>query len=326
MTALYLGVDGGGTTTALCVVTAEGEVVARRRAPSVSYFDDGIGLVADVLRPAVAEVCAAAGVTPGDLAYAFFGLPGYGESTADRPLLDAAPRDVLGHDRYRCGNDMVCGWAGSLGAVDGINVISGTGSMAYGERAGRQVRVGGWGELYGDEGSAYWIALRGLNAFSRMSDGRLAPGPLLDVVREHLRLASDLDLVDVMLNRWGGRRRRVAALCPLVVEAADRSDGVATEILGAAAAELATLVSCTRGRLGFGDDEAVAVSWSGGTFNAPRVRDGFRRAYLERHPGDDLRRPLLPPDLGAALHAARLAGHPLAPAALDRLAGRAPTG
>ena len=53
--------------------------------------------------------------------------------------------------------------------------------MTYGERAGRRSRVGGWGELFGDEGSAYWIAVRGLAAFSRMSDGRLPAGPLLEV-------------------------------------------------------------------------------------------------------------------------------------------------
>ena len=27
---------------------------------------------------------------------------------------------MLGHDRYDVGNDMVCGWAGSLGGEDGI--------------------------------------------------------------------------------------------------------------------------------------------------------------------------------------------------------------
>ena len=50
--------------------------------------------------------------------------------------------------------------------------------MTYGERQGVGHRVGGWGELFGDEGSAYWIAAAGLNAFCRMSDGRLPRGPL----------------------------------------------------------------------------------------------------------------------------------------------------
>lgn len=320
MTAsVFLGVDGGGTKTALTLVTAEGEVAASLLAPSVYYFSDGIGLVTEVLTPAVAELCGQAGTTPARIGYAFFGLPGYGESRADLPALDAAPRQVLGHDRYRCDNDMVCGWAGSLGAVDGINVISGTGSMTYGEHAGRRARVGGWGELFGDEGSAYWIAVRGLNAFSRMSDGRAVPGPLLDVLRQHLQLPADLDLVDVVLNRWGGRRGEIAALCRQVVQAADLGDEVAGAILGQAAAELVDLVSVTRSRLGFAADDRVALSWSGGTFAAARVRDEFRDALLARHPHTDLRRPVLPPVTGAALYAARLAGTPLAPTAVERL-------
>ncbi|HEY7009469.1 MAG TPA: hypothetical protein VH395_11040 [Jatrophihabitantaceae bacterium] len=53
----------------------------------------------------------------------------YGGGTA---VLDAMPRTALGHDRYRCDNDMVCGWAGTLGGEDGINVVAGTGSIGYG--------------------------------------------------------------------------------------------------------------------------------------------------------------------------------------------------
>ena len=38
------------------------------------------------------------------------------------------PAKVLGHDRYGCDNDMVCGWAGSLAfGVEGLytSVVSG---------------------------------------------------------------------------------------------------------------------------------------------------------------------------------------------------------
>lgn len=319
-TPIYLGVDGGGTKTALCLITADGQLVAQTRARSIYYLRAGIGLVSDVLGPAVGKLCAHAGVEADEVAYAFFGLPGYGESTADRAVLDEVPRRFLGHDRYRCDNDMVAGWAGSLGAVDGVNVISGTGSMTYGERRDRRVRVGGWGEVFGDEGSAYWIAVRGLNAYARMADGRLAPGPLLAILREHLGLTADLDLVDVVFNRMGARRSEVAELCPQVVRAADAGDDVAAAILDDAARELALLVSVTLDRLGFPADERVRVSWSGGTFRARRVLEGFRRALLTRHPQVDLHEPLLPPVVGAAAYAARLDGHLLDDAAVQRLA------
>lgn len=270
-----------------------------------------------MLREGVARVCRLAGVTPADIAYGFVGLPAYGEVSADRAVLDEAPAAVLGHRRYACDNDMVAGWAGSLGGADGINVVSGTGSICYGEHAGRRVRVGGWGELFGDEGSGYWIAVRGLQAFTRMSDGRLPAGPLLDAVRGALPLASDLDLIDVVLGRWAGDRGRVAALSRLVALAADRGDAVARGILEEGAAELVALVETARRALGFDAAERVPVSYSGGVFSAPMLRGEFTRLLAPS--GYELREPLYPPMIGAALYAAHLAGTPLRAEALARL-------
>lgn len=317
--SVFLGVDGGGTKTALCLVDREGRMVARAQAPSCYYFTEGIDLVGRVLRQGVDEVCRQAGIQPDDITYAFFGLPSYGEVSRDLPALDAAPGGVLGHQRYACGNDMVCGWAGSLGGADGINVISGTGSMTYGERAGHGARVGGWGELFGDEGSAYWIAIKGLNTFSRMSDGGLPTGPLHEMLRERLSLESDLDLVDVVLNRWKGGRSEVAALSRTVVDAASAGDASASQILTEAAGELAGMVDVTRRRLSFGAEETVPVSFSGGMFTAAPVLNGFKVALGILHGGYELREPLYPPFIGATLYAAKLAGEPLDHAALRRL-------
>lgn len=333
--SIFLGCDGGGTKTAFTLVTGEGQVAASATGPSCYYLaadaPDGLRLVDRVLRDGLAEVCAAAGTTPGEITYAFFGLPGYGELRADLPALDAdlpaldaAPRALLGHDRYRCDNDMVCGWAGSLGGADGINVISGTGSMTYGERAGRGVRVGGWGEVFGDEGSGYWIGQRGLAAFSRMSDGRMPPGPLLELLRDRLQLEADLDLVDLVLHRWQRARREIAALSRDVVAAARAGDDAAAAVLVEAGAELAALVDATRHRLGFAAGETVPVSYSGGVFAADEVRAAFADRLLALDPSYRLSEPMLTPDLGAALYAAKLAGTPLDRAARDRLVAAAP--
>jgi N-acetylglucosamine kinase-like BadF-type ATPase len=316
---VFLGVDGGGTKTAICLVTESGDLAARVLAPSTDYFTEGVDLVARVLRDGVAAACAQADITPDHIRHGFFGLATYGEVSGDIAVLDAAPLQALGHDRYACGNDMVCGWAGSLGGVDGINVVSGTGSIAYGENHGNTARAGGWGELFGDEGSAYWVAAQGLNAFTRMADGRVVPGPLLEVLREHLDLDSDLDVVDIVLNRWQGRRDEIAALSRVVAEAARRGDEESRKVLDAAGHELAGIVEAVHGRLGFTDAEAVPVSYSGGVFGSEAVLDAFRAGLTQRSGRYDLRRPLYPPDVGGAVHAAKLAGSPLAADALRRL-------
>jgi N-acetylglucosamine kinase-like BadF-type ATPase len=201
--------------------------------------------------------------------------------------------------------------------TDGINVVSGTGSIAYGERAGRGVGV--WGEIFGDEGSAYWISVRGLAAFSQMSDGRIPLGPLHGMLRERLNLKYDLDLVGLVLDRWKSERREIAGLSRTVVEAASARDEHAARIVTEAAGELAQMLDLTRRRLGFGADETVPVSYPGGVFNAESIKDAIVEALEGLYDGYELREPLYTPVLGAAIYAAKLAETPLDGGALRRL-------
>lgn len=320
---IFLGVDGGGTKTVFALLSGDGTLLATALAPSAYYFGQSIDLVEEVLRSGIGSVCGEAAVTTDQITSAFIALPGYGEVSSDVETLNAIPERVLGHRRYRCDNDMVAGWAGSLGAADGINVIAGTGSMTYGEHGGRRLRVGGWGELFDDEGSAYWIAIRGLSAFAKMSDGRLAPGPLRERLASHLQLAADLDLVDVVVNRWRGDRARVAALARVVTAAAAEGDEVCAGILREAGCALADLVKTTAARLDYRPGEVVPVSWSGGVFASAQVRTAFRDHLADA--SVDLRDPLLPPVLGAALYAARLAGRPPRADVVDALQAYAST-
>lgn len=317
--ARYLGVDGGGSKTALALIDDAGRIIARATAPTSYYFNDGFEIVEKSLAQGVTDICTQAGITSADIDAAFFGLPGYGEASDDIEQLDKVPSGVLGHDRYSCDNDMVCGWAGSLAGEDGINVISGTGSMTYGERQGVGHRVGGWGELFGDEGSAYWIAAQGLNAFSRMSDGRLARGPLHQLMKERLEVVGDLDVVSLVIDTWKGNRSKIAALATTVTEAARAGDDTAAHILSAAADELVTLIETTRTLIGFTDQETVPVSYSGGMFSD----DGFLALFVAAIEGApakyDLVRPRLDPAVGAALYAAKHSGHPLSPDAVQQL-------
>jgi len=309
--AMFLGVDGGGTKTAFALVGADGKVLAQFEANSAYFLEVGMAQATAMLARGCAAVLGQAGVAAADVTFAFFGLPSYGEDRAAQAQLDALPREILGHDRYLCGNDMICSWAGSLACEDGISVIAGTGSMAYGEYGGKQARAGGWGELFSDEGSAYWIARAGLALFSRMSDGRAARGPLYDVVRAHFALDADLDVCAAVYGALQAERSRVAQLARLVSAAAARGDGAAGAILEQAAVELADMVDAVRASLGVAPEVALPVSFSGGLFavDGP-LRAPFAQALAARALPYRLTLPKLAPVLGAALYAARLAGAP----------------
>lgn len=305
--ALYLGVDGGGSKTAFVCLDEAHRLVARAETGGTYHLQIGLEGVRARLADGIGAIRSQLGAGAPDFAYAFFGLPAFGEDAAVDPELDRAAGALLGHERYRCGNDMVCGWAGSLACEDGINLVAGTGSIGYGERQGRAARVGGWGEVFGDEGSAYWIAIRGLAAFSRMSDGRLAKGRLHARMAETLDLRDDIDLCARIMGERGMGRDGIADLARVVAAAAHEHDAAALSILDAAAGELFALAEALRSTLGFAAGEPVQLSWSGGVLaGEPLVRDALA-ARLAATGAYRLIEPRHTPAYGAALYAAHLA-------------------
>lgn len=321
---MFMGIDGGGTKTDFVLIDRGGRVRARHQEGSLYYLEIGLEAAAQTLLRGVAATLRDAGLALADVEYAFVGVPAHGEDSALAPRLDALPADALAAGRYRCGNDMLCSWAGSLAGGDGISVIAGTGSMAYGEAGGHAARTGGWGELFSDEGSAYWIARQGLTLFSRMSDGRSPRGPLHDIFRTSLGLSHDLDLCAHVYGDGQGGRTDVARFALKVHEAAQQGDAQAIAIYAAAAQELADIVVATRRSLQVPDDSRVDVSYSGGVFNSRTlVLEPFAAALDRSGLAFRLTTPRYSPVIGAALFAARCHGAPLDAAALAVLSGEA---
>jgi len=306
--ALYLGVDGGGTKTRFALVDGGGTLLAEAQLGTTYHPQVGLDGVRRTLEEGTATVLAQVQGDRADIAQAFFGLPAYGEDSRATAALQAIPGQVLGHGRYACDNDMVCGWAGSLACADGINIIAGTGSMGYGRRGAAAARAGGWGEAFGDEGSAHWIATQGLNAFSRMSDGRLPRGPLHAVLRAHFGLVDDLDICAHVYGEGVGTRGDIARLSVQVAQAANDGDAVAIAIFQQAGEELAQIAQALRVLLGFDQGQTVPLSYSGGAFSAGALlMQPFQAALVKASADFELRTPLHAPHYGAALYALQLA-------------------
>jgi N-acetylglucosamine kinase-like BadF-type ATPase len=306
----FLGVDGGGTKTEFVLTDQAGTVLGTYQGGPSYYIQIGFEGLHHLLAEGVSAVLKKVGATTADIDYAFFGLPAYGEDSSAQTFLDVIPEAVLGHHRYACGNDMICGWAGSLGGRDGINIVAGTGSIGYGERQGTSARGGGWGEVFSDEGSAHWIAIQGLNVFSRMGDGRLPKGPLYDIFMAELDLKHDLDVCGYVFGRegHGPSRDKIAALSKLVARACERGDVEARRIFDRAGYELALIIDAIRVSLGFTGEEEVPLSYSGGVFRGEGlILDPLKRYLSALYPHYHLVSPQMSPSLGAALYAARLA-------------------
>lgn len=303
---IFLGVDGGGTKTEFVCIDETGHTIARTFTGTTYHIQVGLDEAIARLTHGIATVCSALSIKPKDLDYSFFGLPAFGEDALVDPQLDAACGRILGHARYRCDNDMVCGWAGSLACADGINLVAGTGSIGYGERSGDKARVGGWGEIFSDEGSAYWIAVQGLNAFTRMSDGRLPCGALKSAFNQALALDTDLDICARIMGENGMTRDEIAGLAPLVSQAAAEGDPIAAAILDRAGSELAKMAQALRHKLGFVEGETVLLSWSGGVLTKQDAVRGAFLLHLGQQAPYKIIEPCHEPAVGAALYAALL--------------------
>jgi N-acetylglucosamine kinase-like BadF-type ATPase len=317
---IFLGLDGGGSKSHFLLIEESGAVLASHTEGPAYYPEIGLEALTALLSRGVAGTLARASVAATDVTFAFFGIPAYGEDRSLAARLDAAPAGAVPAGRYRCGNDMVCGWAGALAGSDGINVVAGTGSIAYGEYAGRAARAGGWGELFGDEGSGYWFAREGLSLFSRMSDRRTPRGPLYEAVRRHFALEDDLDLCAAIYGKSIEQRSQLAQLSRLVSEAARHGDVQARALFTKAAGELVELVNGVRTQLQIPADLELAVSGSGGLFKEDSLLTApFEAALSSAHQAYCFSPARLPPHAGAALYAARLSGIELSRSFLSRL-------
>jgi N-acetylglucosamine kinase-like BadF-type ATPase len=316
----YLGVDGGGSKTRFLLLGETGEVLASHTEGPAYHLEIGLDALPAMLAQGIVTTLQQGGVAAGDLTFAFLGLPAYGEDCSLVPVLDAAPSSALPAGRYRCGNDMMCGWAGALAGEDGINIVAGTGSIAYGEYRGRSARSGGWGELFSDEGSAHWLAREGLRLFSRMSDGRTPRGPLYECVRRHFGLQNDLDLCAAIYGKSAAQRSQLARLSKLVAEAASAGDAQAAALFGQAAHELADIVDAVHDQLQVPPTLNLPVSYSGGLFQLRDLLLSPLQAALKTRARNYRFLPArLPPDAGAALYAAKLNGTPLTAASVATL-------
>lgn len=154
----------------------------------------------------------------------------------------------------------------------GIALISGTGSLAWGRnRAGATARTGGWGYLFGDEGSGYAIAVAGLRAVAQAADERAPATALTDRLLNFLNVTEPPELI---ARIYGDQltRQQLAACAPVVFEAA-AEDQTAAQITEHAADQLADMVTTLASRLGFIENDYPLAVTGGVLVHQPRFCD-----------------------------------------------------
>jgi glucosamine kinase len=260
-----LAIDGGQSAIRVCHSETSGSVELE----GVSRLEgDTLAAVA----AAVAEGWRQVGAPATDRAV--LGLTTAPTDPSSRRRLCQAVADGVQASEVWLADDAVTGHAGALSMGWGVSVIVGTGvACLAAPRDGTPSIVGGHGYLMGDEGGAFWVGSAGLRAVLKTVDGRGPSTALVAPAEGHF------DGLDDVGDRIHSNQRPVDAIArfaPAVLATAEAGDAVASEIVDAAATELAALVrAATRHLPAAGGAIPLAL---GGRL----VHDGPLRTRLER--------------------------------------------
>jgi glucosamine kinase len=307
----YLGIDGGGTKTT-CVVGEESQLLATATAGPSNIVRVGEAQARESLQQSVRQACAAAGITPAQVARTCVGGAG-----AARPELAAIVRRILAEiltTPIDVVGDIQTSLEAAFGPGPGVIVIAGTGSIAYGrDRRGRTVRAGGWGFAIGDEGSAHWIGRTAVAAVLRAADPR-------DLSSPGDSSPQDSSLTAALCKSWGVTSlddlARAANSTPppdfatLFPAVAAIKDVLALQVLSQAGRELAHVVAVVTQRL-FPKEDAAAVpaAMTGGVFrHSPQVREDFYNELRKLDSRAEINPQVVDPVEGALRMARRACG------------------
>jgi len=283
--AYFLGIDGGGTRTTAWLADEAGAVRARATAGPSNPLKVGFAAAQrELLRAARAAVAAvprlrdrramAASTRRNSgifLDAVCAGLAGVDRPQVHRPLL-AWLRKAIPARHHLLTVDAALTLRAALGDAPGIIVIAGTGSIAYGQdEQGHILRAGGWGIPFDDLGSGYDLGRKAIAASLQDYDGR---GLHTLLTRKICRVLGLENITQVVMKPLP--QDRIAALFPLVLEAARRGDEVARRLCYQAGMDLSDLTFTVIRQFGW-RKRHFRVFCAGGVFkSSATIRAAFK--------------------------------------------------
>jgi glucosamine kinase len=301
---IVIGVDGGGSKTRVMVGTAEGEVLTTLDGPKSAVVPGeaarSADVIGDLVTRALAEIAQPGAILPRVL---YCGVAGAGRDEERKALHAALDAKELAEEVV-IDSDGLIAMYDALEDRAGILLVVGTGSIAYGRSpAGEIVRCGGWGPVFGDEGSGGWIGRRALGIVAASSDGREPPTALLFPI---LAATQCEDIQDLIPWAATADARAFATLVPVVFSTAAAGDPRANALLTLAAEELVLHIRALSRQLFTDERAAVAVAFSGGLMErGSPLRKRLEQRLKSAVPGAQIRAEEVLPARGALRAAAR---------------------
>lgn len=300
-----IGMDGGGTKTRVVARNPQKDTLLfDKRYDPTNYQTTGAEAVTDIFRVIVSDLRSLLG---DELEHSVLVA---GMAGVDRPKDAVAYRRMLADAGYPgtavvC-NDMDIALMGAHCGSAGAYLNCGTGSIAVGRAGGGETaRAGGWGALFGDEGSGYRLGLEAVAAVFRAYD-KVGPATVLTgEVLSALGLEQAPDILDLICCADTLPVQKLASLAPAVTAHCE-TDAVCRAIVEKQTALCVGLVVGLTRQLGC---DALPLALGGSLLTkSESYRAAFLRALSRQLPHMTPTTPRLDPVQGALLLAEQALG------------------
>lgn len=264
-----IGVDGGGTKTEATAYDLDGKVLGSSLSGFGNLVNDKEKALHNIVS-AIDELINKFGVE--ELKGIYLGLAGC-EVGNNAELVYDELKNKFNFDSVVM-NDGELALKATLKGEDGVLVIAGTGSISFGIKDGTQVKCGGWGQLLGDEGSAYKVSIEAYKKMIREFDFGLERSPLSQDILDLLEIKEVDDIVGFI---YSSTKDEIAKIGSLVSKHAEAGDEEAIEILETEGIAIAKAAERVYEKLGF---ESCSIGLVGSTIKKSKIlREAFE-GYL----------------------------------------------
>ena len=285
--SLFVGIDGGGTKTEFVLFEKNGNVKQVLRREGSNPNDIGMDKCLEVLSTGLEQLLG--NKVPGAI---FAGIGGASQARYQEAIVSHLTGRF--HTAVKADTDAANVLSMGIDPENSVAVICGTGSCVFVRKGSERYRLGGWGYLLDQAGSAYDVGKDGLRVTLAAEDGLIAPCLLTERMQEALGGSGFANISAI----YGGGRAFIADLAMVVLGAAAQGDSYAVQILQANANRLALLIKTAVERYGVPAQIVTAGSF---------LKSDIFRTMVEEQVGVKLELPDLPPVYGACVEAMRTA-------------------
>ncbi len=270
---LSLGVDGGASSAKWCLVNESGGVVKQGALSPVDghlYRNESLEKFRNFTNELKNEL---GGLIPDVIS---LGITGFGAPE----LIETELNSVYPSAKVNLSSDIALAYYSVFAPGQGVFLYAGTGSIAiHITKEGKEITVGGWGYLLGDEGAGYWIGREALRHLLLQIESNREFDELSRLLADAV---GGTDWSSVREFVYSKDRSAIAALTPIVAKCAGSGVASAQEILKSAANFLINLINRIKIVL---NNEQLAIRIGGG-ISKPEI--GIL-ALLEERFGNNLR-------------------------------------